>query len=108
MAPAGFAGSVDDPHGDLDRARRGFARLRDRTPGGAMRWPCCSGGRRRPRSRLVLTCRGRGLWLLPLRDALSFAVFLVASAAAGYRGGDQLFRVAPDGRMTASREDKPA
>jgi ceramide glucosyltransferase len=41
----------------------------------------------------------RGLWLLPLRDALSFAVFLGSFCARRIHWGEQLFRVAPNGRM---------
>lgn len=41
-----------------------------------------------------------GLWLLPLRDALSFAVFLGSFCGRSVLWRDQLFRVAPDGRMS--------
>jgi ceramide glucosyltransferase len=39
------------------------------------------------------------LWLLPLRDALSFAVFLGSFCARRIHWGEQQFRVAPNGHM---------
>jgi ceramide glucosyltransferase len=42
-----------------------------------------------------------GLWLLPLRDALSFAVFLGSFCGRSVSWRNQLFRVEPGGRMTA-------
>lgn len=48
----------------------------------------------------------RGLWLLPLRDALSFAVFLSSFCGRSVLWRDQLFRVGPGGRMTVEG-DKP-
>ncbi|HEY4469661.1 MAG TPA: bacteriohopanetetrol glucosamine biosynthesis glycosyltransferase HpnI [Stellaceae bacterium] len=48
----------------------------------------------------------RGLWLLPLRDALSFAVFLGSFCGRSVLWRDQLFRVGPGGRMTVEG-DKP-
>ena len=47
-----------------------------------------------------------GLWLLPLRDALSFAVFLSSFCGRSVLWRDQLFRVGPGGRMTVEG-DKP-
>jgi ceramide glucosyltransferase len=41
------------------------------------------------------------LWLLPLRDALSFAVFVASFFGRTVSWRDQLFRVAPGGRMSA-------
>ena len=41
------------------------------------------------------------LWLLPLRDAFSFAVFVASFLGRGVAWRDQLFRVAPGGRMSA-------
>jgi ceramide glucosyltransferase len=46
------------------------------------------------------------LWLLPLRDALSFVVFLGSFFARSVSWRDQLFRVEPGGRMTVEG-DKP-
>jgi ceramide glucosyltransferase len=42
----------------------------------------------------------QGLWLLPLRDALSFAVFLGSFCGRSVLWRDQLFRVEPGGRLT--------
>jgi ceramide glucosyltransferase len=47
-----------------------------------------------------------GLWLLPLRDVLSFVVFLGSFCGRSVLWRDQLFRVEPGGRMTVEG-DKP-
>jgi ceramide glucosyltransferase len=47
-----------------------------------------------------------GLWLLPLRDVLSFAVFLGSFCGRSVLWREQLFRVDPGGRMTVEG-DKP-
>jgi ceramide glucosyltransferase len=47
-----------------------------------------------------------GLWLLPLRDVLSFAVFLGSFCGRSVLWRDQLFRVEPGGRMSVEG-DKP-
>lgn len=47
-----------------------------------------------------------GLWLLPLRDFLSFAVFLGSFCGRSVLWRDQLFRVEPGGRMSVEG-DKP-
>jgi ceramide glucosyltransferase len=47
-----------------------------------------------------------GLWLLPLRDVLSFAVFLGSFCGRSVLWRDQLFRVGPGGRMSVEG-DKP-
>ncbi len=48
-----------------------------------------------------------GLWLLPLRDALSFAVFVSSFFGRNVFWRDQLFRVEPSGQMSVEG-DKPA
>ncbi|MBV9587569.1 MAG: bacteriohopanetetrol glucosamine biosynthesis glycosyltransferase HpnI [Alphaproteobacteria bacterium] len=48
----------------------------------------------------------RGLWLLPLRDFLSFAVFVGSFCGRSVLWRDQLFRVEPGGRMSVEG-DKP-
>ena len=47
-----------------------------------------------------------GLWLLPLRDALSFAVFVSSFFGRNVFWRDQLFRVEPSGQMSVEG-DKP-
>jgi ceramide glucosyltransferase len=47
------------------------------------------------------------IWLLPLRDALSFAVFLASFCVRSVSWRNQLFRVEPNGRMRVEG-DKPA
>jgi ceramide glucosyltransferase len=53
-----------------------------------------------------------GLWLLPLRDALSFAVFLGSFCGRSIRWGEQVLRIEPDGQMRPDgqmgKEDKAA
>lgn len=44
------------------------------------------------------------LWLLPLRDVLTFAVFVASFCGRKVCWRDQSFRVAPSGRMTADGE----
>lgn len=46
----------------------------------------------------------KGLWLLPLRDLLTFAVFVASFCGRRVSWRDQAFRVAPSGRMTADGE----
>lgn len=46
-------------------------------------------------------------WLLPLRDGLSFAVFIASFCGRNVLWRDQVFRVEPGGRMTAAEGDKP-
>ena len=48
----------------------------------------------------------RRLWLLPLRDLLSFAVFVASFFGRGVSWRDQTFRVEPNGRMTVVDGDK--
>ena len=48
-----------------------------------------------------------GLWLLPLRDALSFAVFLSSFCGRSVQWREQLLRVEPGGHMRI-QGDKPA
>jgi len=45
-----------------------------------------------------------GLWLLPLRDALSFAVFVGSFCGRSVSWRDQLFRVEPGGQMSIEVE----
>jgi ceramide glucosyltransferase len=40
-----------------------------------------------------------GLWLLPLRDLLSFGVFVGSFFGRSVSWGDQLFRIEPSGRI---------
>jgi ceramide glucosyltransferase len=47
------------------------------------------------------------LWLLPLRDALSFAVFVASFFGRRVFWRDQLFRVAPSGRMSVDGDQAP-
>jgi len=45
-----------------------------------------------------------GLWLLPVRDLLSFAIFVTSFCGRNVSWRDQLFRVAPSGRIIVERD----
>jgi ceramide glucosyltransferase len=49
----------------------------------------------------ILRLPAAGLWLLPLRDLLSFAVFLTSFCGRSVSWRDQLFRIEPRGRIVA-------
>lgn len=61
----------------------------------ALRWGSAGSAGR------LLGLPARGLWLLPLRDALSFAVFVASFCGRSVQWRGQLFRVRSDGRMSA-------
>ncbi|MBV8131790.1 MAG: bacteriohopanetetrol glucosamine biosynthesis glycosyltransferase HpnI [Alphaproteobacteria bacterium] len=48
-----------------------------------------------------------GLWLLPMRDALSFAVFVASFFGRTVFWRDQLFQVEPSGRMSVDGDQTP-
>lgn len=98
MAPVGFAGSVVTHTVPLAVLAAAFC-------GGAtawgvvvlslvLRWLSAAIIAR------VLDLPRTGLWLLPLRDALSFAVFLGSFCGRSVLWRDQLFRVEPSGQMS--------
>jgi ceramide glucosyltransferase len=100
MAPAGFAGSILT-HGV---AIAFFVALATglRLTGWAvvllscvLRWATAGVVAR------LLRLPGEGLWLLPLRDALSFAVFIASFWGRSVAWRDRSFRVDPEGRMSA-------
>jgi ceramide glucosyltransferase len=105
MAPAGYAGSVIT-HTVVLTALAAAASGAD-VAGGivllslAMRWISAALIARG----LGLPCRG--LWLLPLRDVLSFAVFLGSFCGRSVLWRGRAFRVEPSGRMSVEG-DKPA
>ncbi len=105
MAPAGFAGSLLTHTAVLSV---GAALCVAPWPAAwgivaaalALRWAAALG-----LARLLRLPRGR-LWLLPLRDALSFAVFAASFCGRNVAWRDQLYRVGPDGRISADG-DRP-
>ncbi len=105
MAPAGFAGSLLTHTAVLSV---GAALCVAPWPAAwgivaaalALRWAAALG-----LARLLRLPRG-GLWLLPLRDALSFAVFAASFCGRNVAWRDQLYRVGPDGRISADG-DRP-
>ena len=104
MAPAGFAGSVVTHTGGARRAGAalvcefGSAACTVSLGSLLLRW-AIGGGDRALRSALP---RARP-WLLPVRDVLSFAVFLASFCGRNVLWRDQSFRVEPSGRMTPSK-----
>ena len=51
----------------------------------------------------ILRLPTAGLWLLPLRDLLSFAVFIASFCGRSVSWRDHLFRIEPGGRITNGR-----
>jgi ceramide glucosyltransferase len=103
MAPAGFAGSVTT-HTVMITALAAAIFGSGPAAWGAvaltllLRWASAAAMARwldLPRS---------GLWLLPMRDALSFAIFLGSFWARHVHWGEQQFRVAPNGHMQIEGE----
>ena len=60
---------------------------------------CCDGGEARVTAG-ALGLRAARPWLLPVRDVLSFAVFVASFFARTVFWRDRHFRVAPSGHMT--------
>jgi ceramide glucosyltransferase len=105
MAPGGFAGSVITH----TMAIGFFAGLAAGFSLGAcgvllisclLRWGSAAAIAR------MLVLPHRRLWLLPLRDVLSFAVFVASFCGRSVSWRDQVFQVDEVGRMTAEG-DKP-
>jgi ceramide glucosyltransferase len=97
MAPVGFAGSVITHTVILTVLAAAVA-------GGAAAWACVAISLLvRLASALAIARWLRlplaSLWLLPLRDALSFAVFVSSFCVRSVSWRNQLFRVEPNGRM---------
>jgi ceramide glucosyltransferase len=98
MAPAGFAGSVTT-HTVILTALGAALFGSGLVPWGAVvlsllfRWASAAA------MASWLDLPRRGLWLLPLRDALSFAVFLSSFCGRRVQWGERLFRIASDGHM---------
>jgi ceramide glucosyltransferase len=106
MAPAGFAGSLTTHTVILTALGAAFFGAGIAAWGAValtllLRW-----GSAAATARWLDLPRG-GLWLLPLRDALSFAVFLSSFCGRRVQWGERLFRIAPDGHMRIE-EDKAA
>ncbi len=105
MAPAGFAGSV------ITHTVMVTALAAAVWGSGAAAWGCVGISLLLRWMSAVVTARAldlprTGLWLLPLRDALSFAVFLGSFCGRSVLWRDQLFRVEPGGQMSVEG-DKP-
>jgi ceramide glucosyltransferase len=99
MAPAGFAGSVVTHTVLLTALATAL------WGSGAAAWDCVLISVLLRWISAILIARRldlprSGLWLLPLRDALSFAVFLYSFCGRSVLWRDQLFRVEPDGQMS--------
>ena len=98
MAPAGFAGSIIT-HTVMITALAAALFGSGPAAWGAvgasllLRWASAAA-----MARWLDLPRG-SLWLLPLRDALSFAVFLGSFCGRSIRWRERLLRVEPDGQM---------
>jgi ceramide glucosyltransferase len=103
MAPAGFAGSVLT-HTVVIALLGAFVTGFSLTSCGlvaiscVVRWVAAAAI-----ARSLGVAAGK-LWLLPLRDALSFAVFLASFCGRSVSWRDRVFRVDPGGRMTVDGE----
>ena len=104
MAPAGFAGSITT-HTVMVTALAAALFGSGPAAWGAvgtallLRWASAAAMARwldLPRS---------GLWLLPLRDALSFAVFLSSFCGRNIRWGERLLHIRPDGQMRIQEDE---
>jgi len=99
MAPAGFAGSV------ITHTVMVTALAAAVWGSGSAAWGCVAISLLLRWISAAVTARAldlprTGLWLLPLRDALSFAVFLCSFCGRSVLWRDQLFRIEPSGRMS--------
>jgi ceramide glucosyltransferase len=97
MAPVGVAGSIITHTAMLTA-------LAAAVSGSAAAWLCAALALLLRWGSAVAVARWLGLptagmWLLPLRDALSFAVFLASFCGRNVSWRDQSFRVEPNGRM---------
>jgi ceramide glucosyltransferase len=103
MAPVGFAGSIVT-HGTAIAVLATLACGFNLTSLGFLAMSCLlrwgSAGTIARRLRLPMT----GLWLLPLRDLLSFAVFVGSFCGRSVSWRDQLFRIEPSGRIIVERD----
>jgi ceramide glucosyltransferase len=96
MAPVGFAGSIVTHAVPLSLIATLLCGLSSTSLGFlaiscALRWASAGAIAR------ILRLPSAGLWLLPLRDLLSFAVFLGSFCGRNVSWRDQLFRVEPSG-----------
>ena len=107
MAPAGFAGSIIT-HTVIITALAAVS-----FGSGIAAWSAvllslaAAVGFARRRSARWLDLPRSGLWLLPLRDALSFAVFLSSFCGRSIWWGERLLRIEPNGHMRIE-EDQAA
>ena len=104
MAPLGFAGSIITHTAPLAVIAAVIA-------GTAAGWGIAAASLALRWGSAVLIARRldlprRGLWLLPLRDALSFVVFVCSFFGRSVLWRDQLFRIEAGGRMSVEG-DKP-
>jgi len=103
MAPLGFAGSVVTHTVALTALAAlicGFSltSLMFLAMSCALRWASAAAIAR------TLRLPVAGLWLLPLRDLLSFAVFIGSFCGRNVSWRDQLFRIEPSGRIIVERD----
>jgi ceramide glucosyltransferase len=103
MAPMGFAGSIVTHAVAIAALAALFSGLSLTSLGFLamsciLRWASARAIARMLRLPVV------GLWLLPLRDLLSFAVFIGSFCGRSVSWRDQLFRIEPSGRIIVERD----
>jgi ceramide glucosyltransferase len=103
MAPMGFAGSIVTHAVAIAALAALFSGLSLTSLGFLamsciLRWASARAIARMLRLPIV------GLWMLPLRDLLSFAVFIGSFCGRNVSWRDQLFRIEPSGRIIVERD----
>jgi ceramide glucosyltransferase len=103
MAPVGFVGSVVTHATAIAALAALFCGLSSTALGFlamscVLRWATAGATAR------ILRLPIGGLWLLPLRDLLSFAVFVSSFLGRSVSWRDQLFRIEPSGRIMVERD----
>jgi ceramide glucosyltransferase len=99
MAPVGFAGSIVT-HAVALAAVAVLACGFSLTSLGFLAMSCALRWASTAAIARMLRLPTEGLWLLPLRDLLSFAVFIGSFCGRNVSWRDQMFRIEPSGRIT--------
>jgi ceramide glucosyltransferase len=103
MAPVGFAGSVVTHAVAIAGLAAIFSGL-SATSLVFLAFSCLFRWATAGATARILNLPMAGLWLLPLRDLLSFAVFVGSFFGRSVSWRDQLFRIEPGGRIIVGRD----
>jgi ceramide glucosyltransferase len=103
MAPVGFVGSVVT-HAVAIAALAAILCGLSLTSLGFLTMSCVLRWATAGATARILRLPIAGLWLLPLRDLLSFAVFIGSFCGRSVSWRDQLFRIEPSGRIIVERD----